>query len=78
MCSSDLDEGKDWLLEIAFFPRDSLVGTNMFSDDDSLPVDWPPRLTYQAFNAGMKKLGRIIPTAAWPKSLLEEYRFVDV
>ena len=24
--TAPLDEGKDWLLEIAFFPRDSLVG----------------------------------------------------
>lgn len=50
----------------------------MFSDDNSIPVDWPPRKAWDLTKSGLVKFGRISPTSEWIEQLLRDAGFVDV
>ena len=54
------------------------LGTVMFSDDKSMPEDWPPNLTFKYAQEAFAKLGRIVPTGEWMKKVVVEAGFVDV
>lgn len=54
------------------------LGSHMFSDDNSVPEDWPPNLTFKHGVEALEKLGRIAPTAKWCEKLLLDAGFVDV
>lgn len=54
------------------------LGTMAFSDDNSVPEDWPPKLCLDYVRGGLQKLGRIFPTGEWLEELLVEAGFEDV
>lgn len=54
------------------------LGTVMFSDDKSMPDDWPPNLTFKHAQEAFAKLDRIVPTGEWMKKMVAEAGFVDV
>src|SRR5690554_5860120 len=53
-------------------------GSEMFSDDNSIPADWPPRKAWDLTKSGLTKFGRVSPTSEWMEQLLRDAGFVDV
>lgn len=54
------------------------IGTRAFSDDDSVPDDWLPKVGLSLIEEGLKKMGRISATGEWMEKLLKDAGFVDV
>lgn len=54
------------------------LGSVMYSDDNSLPDDWPPHLAFKYGVDAFRKLGRIDPRGPWLEKLLLDAGFVDV
>lgn len=54
------------------------LGNVIYSDDNSMPEDWPPKVTLELTCEGLHKLGRITPETQWLEKLLKDAGFVDV
>lgn len=54
------------------------LGFEMFSDDKSLPEDWPPKVAFDAGRKALIPLGRQVPDAEFLEKLLVDNGFVDV
>lgn len=54
------------------------LGTEVFSDDNSVPDTWPPKYALDLLRESLESLGRINPTGKWLEELLNDAGFVDV
>lgn len=56
----------------------SELGLQMYSDDNSLPDNWPPKVAFDYARSSLPMMGRKIPTADGIKQLLVDHGFTDV
>lgn len=54
------------------------LGSEVLSDDGSVPDAWPPKHAFDLFRESLQSLGRINPTGEWIEKLLKNAGFVDV
>lgn len=54
------------------------LGVVAYSDDDSIPKDWPPARALEVVKEGLEKINRVVPTAKWLETLLIDGGFLDV
>jgi hypothetical protein len=56
----------------------SELGFHMYSDDNTLPDDWPPKVAFDYARSALPMMGRKIPTAEGLEKLLVENGFAEV
>lgn len=56
----------------------SEYGNELYTDDNSMPENWPPKVAFELAFQGLHKLGRLTPNAQSLERLLKDAGFVDV